>query len=159
MKKILFIVFLLLLMIGAKNFPQKMDGVKVTDAGTFEGSINGKTFSDMIRYGEAEDLVTIATGDKNFTLTINCKDVSTISELKTGNYKLPSDKNITVLFVDNNAAVPCIITEGSLNITENNYERLKGTLSFTASMGGIPKGMGGAETKLSNGNFEILKKK
>jgi hypothetical protein len=158
MKKIFLTGLLLFTIMGTNVLAQKMDGVEVTDAGTFEGTINGKTFSGLIRYGKSKDLITIATGNKNFTLTINCKGISTISELKTGTYKLPSDKNITVLFVDNNAAAPCMVTEGTLNITENS-ERLKGSLSFTAAMGGIPKEMGGTETKFTGGSFEILKKK
>lgn len=137
--------------------PQKMDGVEVTDAGKFEGNLNGKEFSNPIRYGEAEDLVSIATGDENFTLTINCQGVSKISEIKTGTYKLPSDENIKVLYLDNKAAVPCIISSGTLTITKNDSKELKGTLEFTAAMGGIPKEMGGSETKLTGGKFEIAK--
>jgi hypothetical protein len=151
------IVFLLVF--GAYAFPQKMDGVEVTDAGTFEGNINGKEFNNPIRYGEAEDLVSIAAGDENFTLTINCSGVSKISDLKSGTYKLPSDENIKVLYLDNNAAIPCIISGGTLTITKNDSKELKGTLEFTAAMGGIPKEMGGSETKLTSGKFEINKMK
>lgn len=138
--------------------PQKMDGVEVTDAGTFEGRINGTEFNNPIRFSEAEDLVSIVTGDKNFTLTINCPDISKISEIKTGTYKLPSGENIKVLYLDNKAAVPCIITSGTLTITKNNDKELTGTLEFTAAAGGIPKEMGGSETVLSSGKFSIMKK-
>jgi hypothetical protein len=55
--------------------------------------------------------------------------------------------------------MPSIITDGALTITENNDKVLKGTLEFTASAGGVPKEMGGTEIKLSNGTFEIPKKK
>jgi len=159
MKKIFLGTIILILIFAASIFPQKMDGVEVTDAGTFEGRINNKEFNNPIRYGEAEDLVSIATGDESFTLTINCQGISKISELKTGTFKLPSDESIKVLYLDNNAAVPCIITSGTLSITKNDSEELTGTLEFTAAMGGIPKEMGGSETKLTSGKFEIKKKK
>ena len=159
MKKILSGSIVLLFIIAANIFAQKMDGVEVTDAGSFQGSINGNDFNNMIRFGEAENMVSIATGDESFTLTINCKSVSTISEIKTGIYKLPSDKNVTVLYLDNNAALPCIITNGTLNITQNDEYLLKGTLEFTAAMGGIPKEIGGTEIKLTGGSFNISKLK
>lgn len=160
MKQIFFhtLVLILSAIFIHSAFPQKMDGVEVTDAGTFEGRINGREFKNIIRYGEAENLVTISTGDKSFTLTINCQGVSKISEIKAGTYKLPSDENIKVLYLDNNAAVPCIITNGTLTITKNDGKELTGTLEFTAAVGGIPKEMGGSETKLSDGKFEITKK-
>jgi len=140
-------------------FPQnEMEGVKVTDAGNFSGNINGKEFSNMIRYGEAADLVTIATGDESFTLTINCEGINSISEIKTGTYKLPGSKEVTVIFLDNTIGMPSMVTSGNFTITENDGKVVKGTIEFTASAGGIPKEMGGTESKLSGGSFVITKK-
>lgn len=140
------------------TYSQEMDGVKVTDAGTFSGNLNGNNFSNPIRYSEAEDLVTIATGDESFTLTINCEGISSISQLKTGTYKLPSSKEVTVTILNHKTPMPSIVTSGIFTITDNNEKVIKGTLEFTASTGGIPKEMGGSEDRLSDGKFEIIKK-
>lgn len=136
----------------------EMEGVKVTDAGTFSGTLNGKEFSNMIRYGEAENLVTIATGDESFTLTINCEGISSVSQLKPGTYKLPGSDEVTITFLDNTLGMPSMVTSGTFTINENDEKVVKGTLEFTASTGGIPKEMGGSETKLTGGKFEITKK-
>jgi len=136
----------------------EMEGVKVTDAGTFSGNLNGEEFSNMIRYSEAEDLVTIATGDESFTLTINCEGISSLSEIKTSTYKLPGSKEVTVIFLDNTLGMPSMVTSGNFTVTENDGKVVKGTIEFTASTGGIPKEMGGTETKLSDGSFVITKK-
>lgn len=138
-------------------YPQE---VKVTDAGSFSGSINGKEFTAPIRFGESDNTVSIATGNENFTLTLNWEKISSLSEIKTGTYKLPAtDNNPTILYLDNNAGMPSIVTNGKLSITENNEQVLIGTLEFTAATGGIPKEMGGTENKFTNGSFEISKKK
>jgi hypothetical protein len=137
---------------------QEMDGVKVTDAGTFSGNLNGKNFNNPIRYSEAEDLVTITTGDEGFTLTINCEGISSISQLKTGAYKLPSSEEVTVTILDHNNPMPSMVTSGNFTISENDEKVIKGSLEFTASAGGIPKEMGGTETSLTDGKFEITKK-
>lgn len=155
MKKIFFRSILFFLIMIAYSFPQKMDGVKVTDAGTFEGKINGKEFSNPIRYGESEDLLTIATGNQNFTLTINWKGVSSLKEIKSGSVTIPDKNNsVTVIYLDNNAGMPSIVTSGTITI-KNDEKEFSGTLVFTASTGGIPKEMGGTETKLSDGKFLI----
>ncbi len=137
----------------------EMDGVKVTDAGTLSGTLNGNEFSNMIRYSETENLVTIASGDESFTLTINCEGISSLSDLKAGTYKLPSSKEVTVTILNHNNPMPAMVTSGNFAVTENDENVVKGTFEFTASVGGIPKEMGGSETKLSNGKFEIIKKK
>jgi hypothetical protein len=130
--------------------------VEVRDAGKFSGSIDGKDFQNMIRYGKSEKLFTIATGDENFTLTINWNSVSSPAQIKPGATKLPAkDNSVTVLYLNNTMEMPFIISSGSITIIESSGKTLKGTLEFTAAGGGIPKEMGGAETKLSNGKFEI----
>ncbi|GMR25366.1 MAG: hypothetical protein BMS9Abin39_0660 [Ignavibacteria bacterium] len=133
--------------------------VKVTDAESFSGTLNGDEFNDPIRYGESKDIETIVSGDKNFTLTINWNDINKINEIKPSKYKLPGNDNVTVLYVHNNAAVPFMVSDGKLIITESNGNQLKGTLDFSVNAGGLPKEMGGTETRLSNGNFEIKLKK
>lgn len=154
-----FLLIFLFLCASELFFPQnEMDGVKVTDAGTFSGEINGEEFSNPIRYSEAADLVTIATGDESFTLTINCEGISSISQLQPGTYKLPSSEEVTVTFLDHNNPMPSLVSKGSFTVKENSEKVLKGTIEFTASAGGIPKEMGGSEFRLSSGEFVINKK-
>jgi hypothetical protein len=130
--------------------------VEVKDAGKFSGSINGKEFQNMIRYGKSEGLFTIATGDESFTLTINWRGVNFPAEIKPGTKKLPvNDNSVTVSYLDNKMEMPFIISGGNLTVTESDGKMLKGTLEFTAAGGGIPKEMGGTETKLTKGKFEI----
>ena len=96
--------------------------------------------------------------NRTSTLTINFNNAATISEIKTGETKLPAkDNSVTVPYLDNSMQRPSIVTAGTLTITDNNEKVLKGNLEFTASAGGIPKEMGGMEIKLSNGFFEIPK--
>lgn len=146
-------IFILLISVSSEIHSQE---VNVTDAGSFSGTLNGKEFKNMIRFGESDKIVSLATGDESFTLTINFKDITSISEIKTGTVNLP-DNSVTVLYIDSNMGMPSIITGGSLSITENSDNILKGKLEFTASAGGVPKEMGGKEIKLSNGTFEIPK--
>lgn len=154
-----FLLIFLFLCASESFFPQnEMDGVKVTDAGTFTGEINGVKFSDPIRYSESSEIVTIATGDESFTLTINCKGISSISQLQSGTHKLPSSEEVTIAFLDHKNAIPAIVSKGNFVVTENSEKILKGTIEFTASAGGIPKEMGGTEYKLSSGEFVINKK-
>ena len=141
----------------ALSFAQ--DGVSVKDNGTFSGKLNDEKFKNMIRYGEGNNLVTIATGDENFTLTINWEGVSSLKEISSGSVTLPDKNNsVTVIYLDNNAGMPSLVTSGTITIN-NNEKEFTGTLVFTASTGGIPKEMGGTETKLSDGKFTINMKK
>lgn len=155
-----FFLLIFLFLCNAESFyPQnEMDGVKVTDTGTFSGEINGEEFSNPIRYSEAADLVTIATGDESFTLTINCEGISSISQLQPRTYELPSSEEVTVTFLDHNNPMPSLVSKGSFTVKENSEKVLKGTIEFTASAGGVPKEMGGTEFKLSSGEFVINKK-
>jgi hypothetical protein len=149
--------FIILVSTSVKIFPQQ---VEVKDAGSFSGSLNGKEFNNPIRFGESDEIVSIATGDETFTLTLNFNDIASISQIKTGTVKLPAkDNSVTVMYVDNNMGMPSIITDGTLTIMENNDKVLRGKLEFIASAGGVPKEMGGTEIKLSNGSFEIPKTK
>ncbi|MCW8812233.1 MAG: hypothetical protein OQK65_01765 [Chlorobium sp.] len=147
-----------LFMTGVIFAQNEMQGVKVTDAGTFNGNLNGKEFKTMIRYSEAKDLVAVATGDEGFTLTINYEGISSISQMKPGTYDLPESKSVKVIFLNNTLGMPSVVTSGKFIVTENDGKVVKGTLEFKASAGGIPKEMGGAETKLSGGSFVITKK-
>ena len=148
---------MIIILLNAFSFAQ--ESVTVKDAGTFSGKLNGTEFQNMIRYGEGKDLVTIATGDENFTLTINWEGVSSLQEIKPGSITLPDKNNyVTVTYLDNNAGMPSIVTSGTITIN-NNEKEFSGTLVFTASAGGIPKQMGGTETQLSQGKFEINLKK
>lgn len=159
--KILLIGLMIILFLFNSEFifsQHEMDGVKVTDAGTFSGEINGKEFSNPIRYSESEEIVAIATGDESFTLTINCEGISSISQLKPGTYKLPTGNDVTVIFLDHENAMPSLVSKGSFTVTENSENVIKGKIEFTASAGGIPKEMGGSEFKLSSGEFVINKK-
>ena len=150
-------LFILLIFYSLKIYSQE---VSVTDAGSFTASLNGKEITNPIRFGESDKIVSIATGDETFTLTVNFNDIGSISEIKVGTTKFPAkDNSVTVLYLDNKMEMPSIITDGALTITENNDKVLKGNLEFTASAGGVPKEMGGTEIKLSNGIFEIPKKK
>ena len=134
-KTIELLMIVSLVAVGA-IYPQE---VQVTDTGSFSGLINGKEFTAPIRFGESDNSVSIATGNESFTLTLNWKKISSLGEIKTGTYKLPAkDDNPTILYLDNNAGMPSIVTDGVLNITENDGDVLKGTLQFTASGGGIP---------------------
>lgn len=153
-----FLLIFLFLCAAKSFFPQnEMDGVKVADAGTFSGEINGEEFSNPIRYSEAADLVTIATGDENFTLTINCQGISSISQLQPGAYKLPSSEEVIVTFLNHKNPMPSLVIKGSFTVTENSEKVLNGTIEFTASAGGIPKEMGGSEFQLTSGEFVINK--
>jgi len=144
---------MIVVLFTALSFAQ--EGVTVKDAGTFSGKLKGEEFHNMIRYGEGKNLVTIATGDKNFTLTINWEGVSALKEIKSQSINLPDKNNsVKVIYLDNNAGMPSVVTSGTITIN-NNEKDFSGTLVFTASMGGIPKQMGGTETKLSDGKFTI----
>ena len=159
LKSILTLVAVIIIFMTETIFSQyEMEGVKVTDAGTFKGELNGKKFQTSIRYSEAKDLVAMATGDESFTLTINYSGISSLSEMKPGTYDLPESKDVKVIFLDNTLGMPSVVSSGKFTITENNGKVVKGTLDFTASAGGIPKEMGGKESKLSGGSFVINKK-
>lgn len=159
LKALLVLIVVIIISMSDLIFAQnEMEGVKVTDAGTFSGNLNGKEFQTAIRYSEAKDLVSMATGDEGFTLTINFEGISSISGIKTGAHKLPGDEGITVIFLDNNLGMPSVIKNGNFTVTENDEKTVKGTLEFTSLAGGVPKEMGGTETKLSDGSFVITKK-
>jgi hypothetical protein len=159
LKTLLVLIVVTFISMSELILPQnEMQGVKVTDAGTFSGNLNGKEFQTAIRYSEAKDLVSMATGDEGFTLTLNFERISSIGGIKTGAHKLPGDEGITVIFLDNSLGMPSVIKNGNFTVTENDGKVVKGTLEFTALAGGIPKEMGGTEAKLSGGNFVINKK-
>lgn len=156
MKKNLFnpiVAIIIITLFNVLSFAQ--ESVTVKDAGIFFGKLNGTEFQNMIRFGEGKDLVTIATGDENFTLTINWEGVSSLKEINSGSVTLPDKNNsVSVIYLDNNVGMPSIVTSGTITI-KNDEKEFSGTLVFTASAGGIPKEMGGTETKLSDGKFII----
>jgi len=134
------------------NFSQQAD---ILNSGSFRGELNGKKFENPIRYGTSENLFTIVTVNENFVLTINWRNISSISDIKKGITKLPIDDNSVIIsFIDKKMGFPLIVTGGLLKIYQKDSRGLNGTLDFTA-LSRFPVNGKNYKVSMLNGNFRI----